>query len=61
MGNLILTLASWMGCFWLGFQIGKGRSELLSNANLVELERRFKIVDCEAIEIASAENTRARP
>jgi hypothetical protein len=59
--SLILTLASWTGCLWLGFQIGKGRSEQQHRADIGELERRFKIVDCKVVETARAESAEARP
>lgn len=46
---LVLTLASWGGCFWLGFQIGNARFERQRRQDLAELERRFKIVTSEAV------------
>jgi hypothetical protein len=42
-------LASWLGCFWLGLQIGGGRSDQRRKREVAELERRFKILDGEAI------------
>lgn len=59
--GLILTLASWAGCLWLGFQIGKGRSEQQRKADIDALERRFKIVDCKVVETPGAESAEARP
>jgi hypothetical protein len=53
---VVLTLASWAGCFWLGFQIGKGRSEQRRKSEVVELERRFNIVSCQAVETPRAES-----
>jgi hypothetical protein len=44
MSALILTLASLVACFWLGFQIGNVRSELRRKADVDELERRYKII-----------------
>lgn len=46
---VMFLLASWLGCFWLGLQIGSGRSDQRRNRELAELERRFKIVDGEAV------------
>lgn len=53
MGHLIVlsTLASCAGCFWLGFQIGRGTSELRRKREVEDLERRFKIVNSEAFEV----------
>jgi hypothetical protein len=50
MGDLIFTLAACAACLWLGFQVGASRSELRRKADVVELERRFKIVDCKVVE-----------
>lgn len=50
MGDVIFTLAACAACLWLGFQIGASRSELRRRADVVELERRFKIVDCKIVE-----------
>ncbi len=50
MGDVIFTLAACAACLWLGFQIGAGRSELRRKADVVELERRFKIVDLKVVE-----------
>lgn len=47
---VILIFASWVGCFWLGFQIGKGRSEHRRKIDVDDLERRFRIVTGEAVE-----------
>ena len=47
----VLTFASWAGCFWLGFQIGMALSELRRKLEVEDLERRFKIVNGEAVEI----------
>jgi hypothetical protein len=49
MGDVLFTLAACAACFWLGFQIGASRSELRRKADVVELERRFKIVDLKVI------------
>ncbi len=56
MSNLTfaLTLASWAGCFWLGLQIGKGQSDLRRKREVEDLEYRFKIVNCEAVEASDA-------
>jgi hypothetical protein len=59
--DVILTLASWAGCLWLGFQIGTVRSEQRHRADVGELERRFKIVDCKVVETPGAETVEARP
>jgi hypothetical protein len=50
MGDLIFIPAACAACFWLGFQIGASRSELRRKADVVALERRFKIVDCKVVE-----------
>ncbi len=50
MGDVIFTLAACAACLWLGFQIGLSRTELRRKADVVELERRFKIVDCKIVE-----------
>ncbi|MGB7035399.1 MAG: hypothetical protein WBD71_07720 [Xanthobacteraceae bacterium] len=47
---VVLMLASWTGCFWLGFQFGRGRSEFGYKHEVADLKRRFKIVDCEPFE-----------
>jgi hypothetical protein len=49
MSEVILALASCAACFWLGFEIGTGRSELRRRADVDELERRYKIVDCKVV------------
>lgn len=48
---LVLTLASWAACFWLGFQTGRGQSEQTRKLELADLERRFRILDGNAVEI----------
>jgi hypothetical protein len=48
----ILLIASWVGYFWLGLQIGKGQSEYRRKHELEDLERRFRVVDSEAGEVA---------
>jgi len=48
--DVIFTLAACAACFWLGFQIGASRSELRRKADVIELERRFKIVDLKVVE-----------
>jgi hypothetical protein len=58
--SLILTLAGWAACFWLGFQIGASRSELRRKADVDELERRYKIVDCKVVGGAGAQRVDAR-
>jgi len=50
MSVVILTLASCAACFWLGFQVGNGLSAVRRKADIDALERRFKIVDCKAVE-----------
>lgn len=50
MGDVIFTLAACGACLWLGFQIGASRSELRRKADVVELERRFKIVNLKVVE-----------
>ncbi len=45
---VMVLLASWLGCFWLGMQIGTGRSDQRRRREVAELERRFKILDGEA-------------
>ena len=42
---VMFLLASWLGCFWLGLQIGSGRSDQRRKRDVAELERRFKIID----------------
>jgi hypothetical protein len=49
-GEVIFMLAACAACLWLGFQIGVSRSELRRKADVVELERRFKVVDCKVVE-----------
>ncbi len=49
MGDVIFTLAACAACLWLGFQIGASRSDLRRKADVTELERRFKIVDCKVV------------
>lgn len=46
---IMLLLASWLGCFWLGLQIGSGRSDQRRKREIAELERRFKVLDSEAV------------
>ena len=46
---VMVLLASWLGCFWLGMQIGTGRSDQRRRREVAELERRFKILDGEAV------------
>lgn len=55
MGDVIFTLVACAACVWLGFQIGASRSELRRKADVVELERRFKIVDCKPAESPRAD------
>ena len=44
---VMFLLASWLGCFWLGMQIGRGRSDQRRVREIAELERRFKVLDGE--------------
>lgn len=53
MSVVFLTLASCAACFWLGFQVGNGLSDLRRKADVDALERRFKIVDCKVVEPSS--------
>ena len=46
---VMLLLASWLGCFWLGLQVGSGRSDQRRKREVAELERRFKVLDGEAV------------
>ena len=46
---VMFLLASWFGCFWLGPQIGNGRSDQRRRRELADLERRLKILDGEAV------------
>lgn len=46
---VMILLASWLGCFWLGLQVGGGRSDQRRAREIAELERRFKVLDGEAI------------
>lgn len=46
---VMFLLASWFGCFWLGLQIGAGRSDQRRQREVADLERRFKILDGEAV------------
>jgi hypothetical protein len=59
MGDVITVLAACAACLWLGFQIGASRSELRRKADVVELERRFKIVDCKPVEAAGGDMYRS--
>lgn len=52
MGDVIFMLAACGACLWLGFQIGASRSELRRKADVIELERRFRIVDCKPVKPA---------
>lgn len=49
MGDVIFMLAVCAASLWLGFQIGASRSELRRKADVIELERRFKVVDCKPV------------
>lgn len=51
MESLVITflLASWFGCFWLGLQVGRGRSDQRRRREIADLERRFKVLDGEAV------------
>lgn len=53
---LLVTLVSWIGCFWLGFQLGRGRSEQRRKLEMKDFERRFKILNGEAVEIRRPHN-----
>lgn len=46
---VMFLLASWLGCFWLGMQIGNGRSDQRRKREIAELERRFKVLDGQAV------------
>ena len=46
---VMFLLASWLGCFWLGLQVGGGRSDQRRKREVAELERRFKVLDGEAV------------
>lgn len=62
MSDVILTLASWGACFWLGFEIGQGRSEQRRQADIDELERRFKIVDyCKVVDTPRTDRIHVPP
>ena len=50
----VLVLATWVGNFWLGFQIGKGQSEYWRKRELEDLERRFRIVNSYVVEAPEA-------
>lgn len=50
MGDVLFMAAACAACLWLGFQIGASRSELRRKADVIELERRFKVVDCKVVE-----------
>ncbi len=50
----VLILATWVGNFWLGFQIGKGQSEYWRKRELEDLERRFRIVNTYVVEAPEA-------
>jgi hypothetical protein len=56
MGDVFFTLVACAACLWLGFQIGASRSELRRKADVVELERRFKIVDLKVAETPRGDN-----
>jgi hypothetical protein len=58
--SVILTIASWAACLWLGFQIGASRSELRRRADVAALELRYKIVDCKVVGGVSPESVDAR-
>jgi hypothetical protein len=45
-----LMLASWVGYFWLGYQLGKGCSDIGRKRDNEDLERRYKIVTSEVVE-----------
>jgi hypothetical protein len=60
MSDVVLILASWAGCFWLGFQIGNGLSEHRRKVDVNELERRFKIVDCKVVGAERSEAAHAQ-
>ena len=46
---VMFLLASWLGCFWLGLQVGSGRSDQRRKREVAELEHRFKVLDGEAV------------
>ena len=47
----IFLVASWVGYFWLGLQIGKGQSEYRHKQEVEDLEHRFRVVSGEAVEV----------
>lgn len=58
MADVIFMLAACAACMWLGFQIGSSRSELRRKADVIALERRFKIVDCKPVHPAHSDDYR---
>jgi hypothetical protein len=60
MDTVILMMASWATCLWLGFQIGASRSDLRRKADVDALERRYKIVDCKIVQSPGPERVDAR-
>jgi hypothetical protein len=60
MDSVILMIASWAACLWLGFQIGVSRSDLRRKADVDALERRYKIVDCKIVGGAGTHRVDAR-
>jgi hypothetical protein len=52
----LLLIASWVGYFWLGLQIGKGQSEYRRKREVEDLERRFRVVNSEAVEVPDVKN-----
>ena len=50
--ELIVLLTSWVGCFWLGYQLGKGCSDIGRKQDNDDLERRYKILTVEPVEIS---------
>jgi len=49
---VMFLLASWLGCFWLGLQVGNGRANQRRKREIAELERRFKVMDGEVAHIS---------
>jgi hypothetical protein len=48
----LLMLASWVGYFWLGYQLGKGCSDIGRKQDNEDLERRYKILTVEPVEVS---------
>jgi len=53
--DFALTLASLAACFWLGYQLGTGQAKKRRRREVEDFERRFKIVNGEAVEVPNAQ------